>query len=55
MKVALEVKPPMMPNFIAVGDQRVHVANLTGEQVEEFIALWAATFRAHVEKMRRGK
>lgn len=55
MKVALEVKPPVMPNFIAVGDQRVHVANLTDEQVQEFIGLWADTFREHVAKMRRAK
>lgn len=58
---------PMMPNFLSIQmppgrredgfkeGPKISVADLSDEQVEQFISLWGEAFREHVAKKRRTK
>lgn len=55
MNVEIELKPPMMPNFIRTklcSEATIAVADLTPGEAEEYAELMRKTFLAHWEKKR---
>lgn len=66
MKYEMSLKMPTMPNFLSIGGfppgrredgfkegPKIDVAQLTDEQLGEFIKEWGETFRVHVASRRK--
>ena len=52
MKIEVEVKIPMVPNYITAGTQQLDVKDFSDEQLREIGKLWTERLVEHAAKRR---